>query len=61
MWGPALRYLIVWVYAIVPAVTIPVTAFLTPYVDVMARFLSKIKVTANLNGSFKLAGQEHIV
>jgi hypothetical protein len=63
MWGPALRYLIVWVHAIVPAVMIPVTALLTPYVDVMARFLSKIKVTANVNGSLgkKLAGQEHLV
>jgi hypothetical protein len=64
MWGPLLRFLIVWFYAfIVPAVAIPVTALLSPYVDVMARLLSKIKVTANVNGSLvnKPAGQEHIV
>ena len=62
VWGPALRYFIVWVYAVTPAVTTPYRALLAPLVDVAARIFRQIRVQANINGSLgkKLGGQEHI-
>lgn len=59
LWGPALRYAIVWIYAFAPAVTTPMRALISPIVDVLARIFRQCRIQANVSGSLerKLTGQ----
>ena len=60
VWGPFLKFIVVWIFALAPLITEPLRAILTPLVDVHARIFRQIRVHANLTGLFakNFAGQD---
>lgn len=60
IWGPTLKFIQVWIFALAPVITVPLRAILTPLVDAQARIFRQIRVHANLNGPFAkaFAGQD---
>ncbi len=51
IYNPALKAILLWVYAIAPIFTEPLRAFLKPLVDVSARIFRQIRVSTNFSGS----------
>ena len=61
LWGPAIKLVVLAVYAAAPAFTSPIQAVLAPLADVIARIFRQIRVRANINGSFiKNINPEHM-
>ena len=61
LWGPILKLIVLWVYAVAPAFTAPVQALLGPLADVIARIFRQIRIRARIDGSLmKKFGPEHI-
>ena len=50
IYGPSLKVVLLWVYAVAPLATVPLRAIITPMVDVLARTFRQIRVQANLSG-----------
>ena len=50
IYGPAIKIILLWVYAVEPLVTAPVRAIFVPLVDGTARIFRQIRIQVHLNG-----------
>ena len=63
VWAPLLRLTVVSVYAVTPAVTVPIQAILAPLFDAIGRVFRQIRVRGDISGlgssSVRPSGQEY--